>query len=547
MFCISSVNATESIFFNDDINGPHIEISDVQNNVKLALWEKYNGRVVNFGEELDYTTLVNTIKNADTRIQNVALDIPYYSIRRQNVNTNENELMTNDEKVDLIKVLVDGNNITENVTKVLSEEKSIENGIEYTLEITGIIGDGYVSIVIPENTLEDLGKTTSDAEGNKNITTTFTTTIDDDTDADIDIEADNTDPILESIEIVNPQTETYKAGQEITIVATYNEDIYGETASINKISESTAPVLNIRFGESDERVATYVGSTERTITYTYTVQSGDDGILEITSYVGTVWDRAGNDLILNSRRILDGYVITADTTRPEIEEVKVISPNSGTYKAEQIINIEVVYSEDVYGVSRSLLTESSAPVLNIKFGDGEERQTTFVPKDTKSNVLTYTYTIKAGDNGILTTSSYTGTVYDVSKTTEDSNGNLLEVSNQSLSENSKEIIADTTVATLQSINVINPVTELYKEGQVITLEAIFDENVYGRSNTTLTESTAPTLKVKFVEGNVKTATFKDASDNKVRYTCTVENGDNGILNFVSYVGTIYDTSKTEII
>ena len=30
LFCISSVNAAESIFFNNDINGPHIEISDVQ-------------------------------------------------------------------------------------------------------------------------------------------------------------------------------------------------------------------------------------------------------------------------------------------------------------------------------------------------------------------------------------------------------------------------------------------------------------------------------------------------------------------------------------
>ena len=87
------------------------EIADVQSNIKLALWSNYNSRVVNFGEQLDYTKLIEVIKKSDNRIQNVALDIPTYDIRRQNVGNNEYELMTQEEKVDLIAKMVLAGNI----------------------------------------------------------------------------------------------------------------------------------------------------------------------------------------------------------------------------------------------------------------------------------------------------------------------------------------------------------------------------------------------------------------------------------------------------
>lgn len=54
------------------------EAKEIEDNVRLALFEKYNSREIDFGNELEYNDLIDTIKNSDTRIRNVALDIPVY-------------------------------------------------------------------------------------------------------------------------------------------------------------------------------------------------------------------------------------------------------------------------------------------------------------------------------------------------------------------------------------------------------------------------------------------------------------------------------------
>lgn len=54
------------------------EAKEIEDNVRLALFEKYNSREIDFGNELEYNDLIDTIKNSDTRIRNVALDIPIY-------------------------------------------------------------------------------------------------------------------------------------------------------------------------------------------------------------------------------------------------------------------------------------------------------------------------------------------------------------------------------------------------------------------------------------------------------------------------------------
>ena len=108
------------------------------------------------------------------------------------------------------------------------------------MKITGITGDGILSLIIPENTIEDKA-------GNKNITKTFTT--------ELSIEADNTDPKLTSIEVVSPtENGTFKKGQTIEFLATFeidNNELYSNAASTTKVISATAPVLNIKFGNSE--------------------------------------------------------------------------------------------------------------------------------------------------------------------------------------------------------------------------------------------------------------------------------------------------------
>lgn len=52
------------------------EQKQIINNVKQALYTNFNANKVEFGEEIPYDTLVDVLKNSDTRIKNVMLDDP---------------------------------------------------------------------------------------------------------------------------------------------------------------------------------------------------------------------------------------------------------------------------------------------------------------------------------------------------------------------------------------------------------------------------------------------------------------------------------------
>lgn len=57
-----------------------IEAAEIERNVIDALEQNYNARMVDFGSEPDYNSLIETIQNADSRIKTIALNIPKYQI-----------------------------------------------------------------------------------------------------------------------------------------------------------------------------------------------------------------------------------------------------------------------------------------------------------------------------------------------------------------------------------------------------------------------------------------------------------------------------------
>lgn len=57
------------------------EANEIEENIKFALFKKYNARNVNFGEPLVYESLLDTIEGADSRIKNVILNQPEYELR----------------------------------------------------------------------------------------------------------------------------------------------------------------------------------------------------------------------------------------------------------------------------------------------------------------------------------------------------------------------------------------------------------------------------------------------------------------------------------
>ena len=502
----------------DSLGGSKITVdTDIPN------WKYLSKEVFYTDKTLENDEVVN--KERTVKITFKGSDVLWYK---------ENTL-GNLENTALIKVLVNGQDITENVTKTLSdpyehsERYDSETNItvvEYTLTITGITGDGALSIVIPENTIEDMA-------GNKNVAATFST--------DLSIDADNTKPEYSGLEVVTPENGKYKAGQDIEFKAKFsNEVLYSNPASTEILTKETAPILKIKFSESSEKTVTCTNVNGNEITYTYKVTSGDNGDLEVVSYIGTIYDRAGNALEINSRVINENNIV-ADTKAPELNSIKIISPENGTYKIGEKITIEAEYSENIYSTSGEILKENSAPTLKIKLDEDIEKEALFKVAD--GSTLTYEYVIEAGDNGKILTSSYTGTVYDNAKTENDTNGNSLSVSVIDFAQDSKTIVADTKSPELQAIEVISPDDGIYKAGQTVTMVAKYNENVYGQEKTDLTETSAPKLNIKLGNGEIKQAKFKEVNGKEISYTYDITEGDNGLLQTVSYEGSVYDFSE----
>ena len=111
-------------------------------------------------------------------------------------------------------------------------------------------------------------------------------------------------------------------------------------------------------------------------------------------FVKQVQDKAGNKSEASTKA--GPYIF--DNTAPKVEEIKVTTPETGTYKAGEKVTIEIKWSEEI--------TVNESPELAIKFGEGEERQATY--KQVNGNTMTYEYEITEGDNGELSIISYTG-------------------------------------------------------------------------------------------------------------------------------------------
>ena len=144
-------------------------------------------------------------------------------------------------------------------------------------------------------------------------------------------------PTLSSsgIRVTSPATGTYKAGEKITIVATFNEKVTG-----------TAPTLRLKFGETSAKGTVSGGIIQdNTITYTYTITDGDNGVLGIESYTGTgLTDEDGNVWVVPENVTLGGSRITADTIPPTV----VITSNVKTTNQDTVI-YTFTWSENVYG------------------------------------------------------------------------------------------------------------------------------------------------------------------------------------------------------
>ena len=256
---------------------------------------------------------------------------------------------------------------------------------------------------------------------------------------------DTTAPTLSSINVTSPETGIYTEDTTITLQATYSENVYN--SSRGTLNSSTAPTLKLRFGSGTERTATFSSVNGTKINYTYTIQSGDNGVLSTTSYSGTVYDIALNSLTVSNKTV-GGKTITADTTEPDLSSLNITSPATGTYKAGQVVTMVATFSEDVINTSTSQpFTTSNVPDLKVSFdgvvakGNSGKATCTAVT----SSTMTYQYTITAGDNGVLGIKQFNWDVGDGAGNGA-SGAYAIDTQGQS-SFGGNRITADTTVPT----------------------------------------------------------------------------------------------------
>ena len=218
------------------------------------------------------------------------------------------------------------------------------------------------------------------------------------------------DPIpaeLQKVELVSPKNGKYRAGQEIKFKATFDKNVYG-TSQKGKMTEQNAPKLLIGIkNESDEKVENkemkFEGASGKTITYTYIVEDGDNGVIGLgtgDNFKGTVYNVSGKKTDLTKVEEQEGNKeVVADTIAPEVEKIEIVD-NKGKYKIGDEIEIKVTFTEKIYSNEDAVgMIEDTVPVLNMQIGEGEIKNPKI--KTIGEKELTYSYVVEAKDRGEL--------------------------------------------------------------------------------------------------------------------------------------------------
>lgn len=337
----------------------------------------------------------------------------------------------------------------------------------------------------------------------------------------------------------------YKAGEKVTIIATFNENI--------NLVDDKIPNLALKFAESGN-AKNNVELPEKIdgnkIIYTYVLADNDNGELSVKGFTGNVVDAAGNKTVV-TKRALDGNTIIADTIFPNLKELKIISPASGIYKAETVVAVEAIFDEEVYVLENNEIknvTEKTAPIVNIKIGASEEISLSFSEYGTNNGKidktkLVYTYKIRGeekDEQGKLTYNGDNGKV-SIVKIENVQNAQICDIAGNiatlTVNQTGNEINVDTIRPYVDSITatiekpLILGTDPYYEAGNEIKITLTFSEKVNSAK-------IQPKILVGFSENaDQKPQSYSEYSyesdwnenSTTVEYTYAIKDGDNGYL------------------
>ena len=328
--------------------------------------------------------------------------------------------------------------------------------------------------------------------------------------------ADSVSPTIKAISIIAPdfkydslldgenETKRYGTGSQVKFVIEFDENIYTLVNNkVEKITAATAPKLKIKFGDnvtSKDPIISISESEGAKLTYTYNIESGNNGDLTIVSMgEKDISDIAGNttsnyalptaqyyEAQNNGNNIsIDG--IKADTEAPTVS-LKVtnienggLTGNNNHYKAGSILTITATTNERAYiknNENLSNATIEATPLLGINFGGTAAKGTIKCIKVENVNnqtMFTYEYTIANEDNGEIALSFEENKYYDIAL-----NSNSAGIKNSS----SKAVIADTTSPNTSHLEGTNDNSYIRDNGNG-TYTVKFTEKLYYLNNNTV--------------------------------------------------------------
>ncbi len=275
-----------------------------------------------------------------------------------------------------------------------------------------------------------------------------------------------------------------KQSDVVTITATFNESMV----------DSPVPKIAMA-GDATNLDATNMVKTSDTVyTYDWTVSTGD-GTMTPAVTIGT--DLAGN-VVTNTSSTRTTIVV--DNTAATVNSVT-SSTDNGTYKIDDTISLQVEFTETA--------TVTGYPTLELELG-ATDRNATYVSSD--GNILTFTYTVLAGDAS--SDLNYTGTgALDLNTgTIKDAAANSMTLTlpdgANSLGHN-KALVIDGVIPTISGVAIVD---DTYGIGDVVEITITADATGY--------DENAITINVKDTNG-----TFTDNGDNTYTTYYEVAEGD----------------------
>jgi hypothetical protein len=321
----------------------------------------------------------------------------------------------------------------------------------------------------------------------------------------------------------NKANGSYKAGEVIDIRVTFDE----------VVNVSGTPQITLETGATDRVVDYSSGSGSTTLVFNYTVQAGDQsndldytttGALALNG--GTIRDALLNNATLTlptpgaAGSLGANKNIVIDTQAPTVTSVTSNKAN-GSYKAGEVIDIRVVFSEtvNVSGTPQiTLETGVTDQVVNYTSGSG-------------TNTLIFNYTVQAGDVSsdldYVATNSLAlngGTIRDAA--TNDATLTLPAPGAANSLGANKNIVIDTQAPTVTSVT-SNKTNGSYTVGEVIDIRVVFSETVNVTGTPQITLETGVTDRVV----NYSSGT----GSNTLIFNYTVQAGD--VSNDLDYVAT----------